>query len=439
LKLSPTRSPPASRFRLALRGALCALVLVWFVWPGLARAHAPAFAVYSKYEATTRGRDVAFVFELDAPSVLALLQRDAAPTVHGDAAPKVTAADLPQYLPFFSDYLLSRFSVSNDGALCAHPAALSHFLRDDATTHILAVTKFSCPAELDTLTIRSLVTHDLPVPHELVGDLQHGETLVRRFFLGDDVETTISIPSLPPSGLDEPRRAKRHGQISYVLEPDRIRRFDALARAELGEGTPDTETAGPQAAHGDHSWAKFPRFVGEGIRHIFAGYDHVLFIVTLILAVRSWRHLAYVVTSFTAAHSVTLLFATLGWITIPAAIVEPLIAASVLFVALDTALRSEPRAHAQIAFAFGLIHGFGLSSVLRDLGLTRSEVGPALLGFNIGVEIGQLLIVAPLFGLILVLRRNERGFGRIRSVLAAGVAVVAVFWIVVRVREALGG
>jgi hydrogenase/urease accessory protein HupE len=426
---STTRTAPlaTSGFALALRGALFALALIW---PRLAEAHAPSFAVYSKYEATTSARDVAFVFALDTPSVLSLLEQDALPR---DERRKLDLASLPQYRSFFSSYLFSRFSVANDGAACGHPDELGRFFWDERTTHVLAVTKFTCAAALGELTIRSLVTHDMPVPHELVGDLQHGETLVRRFFLGDEVETTISIPSLPASGLDEPRRPRRRGQISYVLEPDRIRRFDDLARAELGVSSSSAQLVGA------HPWALLPRFVGEGVRHIFTGYDHVLFIVTLILTVGSWRRLGVIVTSFTAAHSITLLVATLGWVSMPERVVEPLIAGSVLFVAVDTAVRAQPRVRALIAFGFGLVHGFGLSTVLRDLGLSGKELAPALLGFNVGVEIGQLLIVTPLFALILFLRKNERRYSRVRSVLAAGVAVVAVFWVVVRVREALGG
>jgi hydrogenase/urease accessory protein HupE len=405
------------------------LLLALLAWPARAWAHAPTFAVYSKYEATTSGRAIAFVFAVDKSSVLALIERD-------ETHAKVDLADLPRYAPFFSTYLFSHFWVTNDAAPCAHPAALDRFFYDERTTYILAVTKFQCVSDLGKLTIKSLLTHDTPTPHELVGDLLHGDTLVRRFFLGDDVEATIAIPSLPPSGVDEPHRPRRRGQFSYVLEPDQIRRFDDLARVELFEIGGDTNAS---RAAGASPWRTLPRFVGEGIRHIFAGYDHILFIVTLILAVPSWRRLAVVVTSFTAAHSLTLLVATMGWVTIPARITEPLIAASVLFVALDTAFRPNARARAAIAFGFGLVHGFGLSTVLRDLGLSGRDLAPALLGFNLGVEIGQLLIVGPLFCLLLVLRRNEPTYARVRSVVAAGVAVVAVFWIVVRVREAFGG
>ena len=222
-------------------------------------------------------------------------------------------------------------------------------------------------------------------------------------------------------------------RFAYVTVPDETRRYDDLARAELGADLP------LEAAADVHPGRTLLHFIGEGIRHIFTGYDHILFIVTLILTVGSWRKLAITVTAFTAAHSVTLVLATLGLVTLPSRLVEPLIALSVLVVALDAAFRPQASSRALIAFGFGLVHGFGLSNVLRDLGLSGRQLAPALLGFNVGVEIGQLLIVAPLFSIILVLRKNEGAYARVRSVLAAGVALIAVFWIVLRVRAALAG
>src|SRR5262249_14868985 len=172
-------------------------------------------------------------------------------------------------------------------------------------------------------------------------------------------------------------------------------------------------------------------FVGQGILHIFTGYDHVLFIVTLLFVVRSWRHLAFIVTSFTAAHSITLAAATLGVVTVPSRLVEPLIAVTVLLVALDAFFRPDATARVGMTFAFGLIHGFGLSNVLRELGLSGRELAPALFGFNVGVEIGQLLIVGPVFPLVLALRRKETTYARARNWMCVSVAAVALIWIIV--------
>ena len=410
----------------AARAGLLALIVVGLLWPTLARAHSPTFAVYSKYEGTTSGRSIAFVFALDKTAVLSLLERDAAQR-------KVELAEISGYGAFFSKYLFDRFSVSNGGASCGHPDALGRFFWDDATNRVVAVTKFVCATELGDLQIRSLVTHDMPVPHELVGDLQHGGALVRHFFRGDDVEAHVDLASLPASGVVAPPPPHLRNRFAYVTVPDETRRYDDLVRAELGAEAPGERPVDV------HPAATIVHFVGEGIRHIFTGYDHILFIVTLILSVSYWRQLAITVSAFTAAHSVTLALATLGWVTLPARLVEPLIAASVLFVALDAVLRPNASTRAPIAFVFGLIHGFGLSNVLRDLGLSGRELAPALLGFNLGVEVGQLLIVAPLFALLLVMRKDAKAYARLRGAVAGGVALVAVFWIVLRVREALVG
>jgi hydrogenase/urease accessory protein HupE len=407
------------------RAAFLAVLLVASLWASVAGAHSPTFAVYSKYEGTTSGRSVAFVFALDKAAVASLLERDVA---HRE----VKAGEIADYGAFFSRYLFDRFSVSNQGAACQHPDALGRFFWDDATNRVVAVTKFVCASELGDLRIRSLVTHDMPIPHELVGDLQHGGALVRTFFRGDDVEAHVDVAALPATGVIEPPVRLRN-RFAYVTVPDQNRRYEALAQAELGAELPDERPVDV------HPAATVTHFVGEGVRHIFTGYDHVLFIVTLILSVRSWRQLAITVSAFTAAHSVTLALATLGLVTLPARLVEPLIAASVFLVAIDAVLRPDARTRAHMAFVFGLLHGFGLSNVLRDLGLAGRELATALLGFNLGVELGQLLIVAPLFVALLVLRRRAKGYARLRSAIAGGVALVAILWIVLRVREALGG
>jgi hydrogenase/urease accessory protein HupE len=399
----------------------------------VAGAHETTFAVYSKYEATTNGNRIAFVFALDKTTTLALLSRDAG---RGRDEPP---ENLAPYRAFFTSYLFSRFSVANAGVPCTHPDELGQFFFDEKTVHVLAVTTFTCSAPLSNLTIRSLVTHDMPAAHELVGDLQHGAVIVRRFFVGDDVEAHIDVGSLPASGVVQPWRPRPRNRFSYVPEPDTTRRFNALTSAELGVDVTSPASTGGNGTTQRTTAATILSFIGQGIVHIFTGYDHVLFIVTLMLVVSSWKHLAIIVTSFTAAHSLTLVVATLGIVTLPSRFVEPLIALTVLVVAVDAILRPEARARALVAFGFGLVHGLGLSNALRELGLSGRALAPALFGFNVGVEIGQLLIVAPLFWLVLLLRKRPATFLRVRNLLCASVALIAVFWIVVRVRQAFLG
>jgi hypothetical protein len=408
-----------------MRAGLRILALLPALLPAAALAHSTTYAVYSKYEATTSGRNVAFVFALDRAAVLSLLEKE---VTHAKVAPEAIA----EHKAFFSRFLFERFSVSNDGAPCTHPPELGRFFWDEPTARVLAVTSFACAADLATLTIRSRLTHDMPLAHELVGDLKHGKALERSFFAGDEqVEARLVLPALPQTG-ESTTRARPRARFIATAVPDRERRYLSLAEAELGvplEGGASDARPGRTVLH----------FIGQGVLHIFTGYDHVLFILTLVFGVGSWRRLAAVVTSFTAAHSVTLALSTLGLVTVPAAIIEPLIAVTVLAVAVDAVLRPQAGARIAMTFAFGLIHGFGLSNVLRALGLSGGQLLPALLGFNLGVELGQLAIVSPIFPLVMWLRRRQPVYGRARNVLCGSVAVVAVFWIVVRVSEAFTG
>jgi hypothetical protein len=421
--------PPrlSARSSAALLGFAAAAALA-LALPGRAAAHSTTFAVYSKYEATTSGNAVAFVFALDRTSVLQLLERE---VTRAPLQPQAVA----DHRTWFSKYVFDRFFVSNAGVPCTHPAELGRFFWDEPTGRVVAVTKFVCGGALTELTIRSLITHDMPTSHELVGDLRHGQGLERSFFYNDNVEVRVSLAALArpaESGSADRIPRQRSSRFSYVAMPDRVRRYEGLAAAELG-----TE-ASFEAVDG-RPFRTLVHFIGQGVLHILTGYDHVLFILTLLFGVATWRRLAVIVTSFTAAHSITLILSTLGLVTVPPQVIEPLIAVSVLFVAVDAVLRPQASVRATVTFAFGLVHGFGLSNVLRDLGLSGGALLPALLGFNLGVELGQLAIVAPLFPVVLWLRSRAVTYARARNVLCGTVAVLAVFWIVVRVGEAFTG
>lgn len=192
----------------------------------------------------------------------------------------------------------------------------------------------------------------------------------------------------------------------------------------------------------------FGAFVLEGIGHIAGGLDHVLFLIGLMLPAVLRRErgrwiarddlrgaavsVVWIATAFTVAHSLTLAAASFGWVRVSPRIIEPLIAATVLATALNNLWPVVTRRLALVAFGFGLIHGFGLAEVLAPLALPRLELALALAAFNLGVEIGQLAIVATSFAALATLRRWP---GYPRWVLAPGsalLAVVAVLWIVER-------
>jgi hydrogenase/urease accessory protein HupE len=177
------------------------------------------------------------------------------------------------------------------------------------------------------------------------------------------------------------------------------------------------------------------KFVPAGVHHILTGPDHLLFLVGLLLLGGSIRRLLLVVTAFTVAHSVTLSLAALNIVTPPAGVVEPAIALSIVYVGADNLMvRGGRDVRGWIAFAFGFVHGLGFASVLRDIGLPARALGWSLFSFNVGVEIGQLFVVAAVASALALLRRRSEAAGQ-RLVFAGSVVVIAAgaFWFIQRV------
>lgn len=182
-------------------------------------------------------------------------------------------------------------------------------------------------------------------------------------------------------------------------------------------------------------WAVIRKFVPSGMEHILIGPDHLLFLVGLLLLGGSLRQLAIVVSAFTLAHSVTLSLAALNVLNPPARIIEPAIALSIVYVGADNLMVRDGRdVRAWIAFGFGFIHGFGFANVLREMDLPRTALGWSLFSFNLGVEIGQLVVVAVVASAFAALRARSAAAGR-RLAFVGSIAVIAAgtFWFVQRV------
>jgi hydrogenase/urease accessory protein HupE len=182
-------------------------------------------------------------------------------------------------------------------------------------------------------------------------------------------------------------------------------------------------------------WAVVKKFVPAGIHHILIGPDHLLFLVGLLLLGGTMRQLTLVVTSFTVAHSITLSLAALNLVTPPARIIEPAIALSIVYVGFDNLLvRGGRDMRAWIAFTFGFVHGFGFANVLREMDLPRRALGWSLFSFNVGVEIGQLIVVIAVATALAALRSRSELLGR-RLAFAGSVVVIAAgtFWFFQRV------
>jgi hypothetical protein len=290
-------------------------------------------------------------------------------------------------------YALARLKLRSDGTACS--AHATGFLVDDHSDGAYSVMRFTakCPAEVTALEVSYSLFSDLDPQHKGLLRLEYGA-----------------------------------GTRTAIFSPER-----ADQRFELARFT---------------RLAQFVDYAREGIWHIWIGFDHILFLLSLLLPAvlllegRTWRAVGRfppafwdvfkIVTSFTVAHSITLSLAALGVISLPSRLVESAIATSVVLAALNNLV---PLVHGRrwmVAFAFGLIHGFGFASVLRDLGLPQGTLLLALVGFNVGVEIGQLAIVGAFLPIAYALRASW--FYR-RLVFVGGsaaIVVIAGIWLIER-------
>jgi hydrogenase/urease accessory protein HupE len=186
-----------------------------------------------------------------------------------------------------------------------------------------------------------------------------------------------------------------------------------------------------------------------GVEHILFGIDHLLFVLGLLILVEGWRKLVGTITAFTIAHSITLAAATLGFVHVPSKPVEAIIALSIVFVSCEIVHRRQGRSGLTeawpwvIAFSFGLLHGCGFAGALREVGLPQNAVPLALLFFNIGVELGQLLFIGVVMAVIAVAVRAVEKFGRwsvapqsvfawCENISAYAIGGVAAFWLIER-------
>jgi hydrogenase/urease accessory protein HupE len=228
---------------------------------------------------------------------------------------------------------------------------------------------------------------------------------------------------------------------------------DVLVRVESLEGAIQTARLSPtntafviQAVPGAGEVAA--TYLRLGVEHILFGFDHLLFVLALVILVRGWGRVAVTVTAFTIAHSVTLAAATLGLVNVPGPPVEATIALSIMLVSAEilNARRGKPSFTARlpwlVAFSFGLLHGFGFAGALAEVGLPQHAIPVALLFFNAGVEIGQLIFVAAVLSLMWLLRHAasrrlepalmQRTFDRLDVTVGYAIGVVAAYWLVER-------
>ena len=245
--------------------------------------------------------------------------------------------------------------------------------------------------------------------------------------------------------LDEPLRGR-----TLSIEGLEATMTDALVRVEFADGT---SWVGRLKPHAPVATIPMRQGAGEvvrtylrlGVEHILLGIDHLLFVLALLLLTKGALRLVKTVTAFTLAHSITLALATLGFVHVPQAPVEAVIALSIVFVAAEI-IRSRQgteglttRAPWVVAFTFGLLHGFGFAGALSGIGLPQGQIPAALLFFNVGVEVGQLLFVGAVLAALALTRQLRVSAGPlapprwVELVPPYAIGSFAMFWVIQRV------
>lgn len=272
-------------------------------------------------------------------------------------------------------------AIEADGAACAGVPAETR-PPSAGRTSIEVVVLYACAASVRTLSIHDGIDVLLGADHHTIADIQW------------------------PDGAMQVVFERGHRQVTIAIAAGAV---------------PERAAAGT-----------FVSFLGLGVEHIIGGIDHLLFLAALLaLATGLWQ-MVKIVTAFTVAHSVTLSLAALGVVDVPSSIIEPLIAASIVWVAVENLLAPAGIGRRWlIAGAFGLIHGLGFASALTELNVSRETLLRALVGFNIGVELGQLAFVAVFLPLFIWASRPGR-LPRLPQVLSVVVALVGAVWLVER-------
>jgi hydrogenase/urease accessory protein HupE len=249
---------------------------------------------------------------------------------------------------------------------------------------------------------------------------------------------SLKLPFRVP--LDKPPGSVAVSAHLFPYDPRHQTFVNVYEGGELTQAILDRERTAFEHFAGTRqgSFAAVRKFLPAGMHHILIGPDHLLFLVGLLLLGGTIRRLALIVTAFTIAHSITLSLAALNLVTPPASIIEPAIALSIVFVGADNLLVGKSArardVRAWIAFAFGFIHGFGFANVLREMDLPARALGWSLFAFNLGVEAGQLLVVAIVATAIAAVRSRNEAAGRQLAVAGSVVVMAAgAFWFVQRV------
>lgn len=315
-----------------------------------------------------------------------------APGIDTNRDGHLTPAEVEAARGVLKDKVLARIAITSSGAACTPTLTDAGLTEQDG---LLLSGRWDCPSSDKGFQVSLALLDDLARGHRHVARSISGTTTHDEVLYGD--QRTFSIASEGPS-------------------PD---------------GAPAVSEAKPGTS--EHAAGGFWSFFKMGIEHILTGYDHLVFIVGLVLARARLKSLLTVVTAFTIAHSITLALAVLNVWAPSSRIVEPAIALSIAYVGIENFFVKDASKRWRITFPFGLIHGFGFAGALQEIALPRSAVPTALVSFNLGVEAGQLAVLAVLLPLVLFLREKTWFEPRGVRIVSGAVALAGGIWFVSRI------
>lgn len=431
----------------AARSALVCGAIALACAPLPARAHNPDTS-YARFRVSRGALELDLVYDL-----FTLVQL--VPGLDADADRRITAAELARAVSTIDATLRGQIDFEVDerpatfGTLgpVAFPPGVGDAIAEadyHAATSLVTFTyRQACATPPRDFWICFRLFDRLGPRHSVLGSIEHDgkfdEVIFRQFepdYLYDTgyaaahaapQATGATVPVVPSSGAAPVASAmsNRAGAPTATGAP-------SSSRAVSSPPAPSPPlVATPRRSNLNRSaWDQAAEFFYLGVEHILIGYDHILFLLALVMVSRFWE-LVKIVTSFTVAHSITLALAALDLVTVNRTLVEIAIAGTIVYAAAENFWIEKSDGRWKLTFAFGLIHGFGFAGVLRDLGLPSDGLARALLAFNLGVEAGQLAIVAALFLPVALARQPRYGVWPCR-VVSALVAACGLGWLLDR-------
>ncbi|MCA9640545.1 MAG: HupE/UreJ family protein [Polyangiaceae bacterium] len=398
-----------ARSVLTLLGALCLSVLVF---TPAAHAHPNALSRVDVYLGSDSTR---VELDLDGTSSVDLIARQLG------LAPPPDLADLASHQARLVRYAESHLSLKADGQRCTpKDAGNQRFSR--AKNRLYLRLGYHCPWAPKQVVLESRLFTDESTPHQILGGV-HRAGRYQRSLLAPQQPVAFTTDSLPLA---------ESAPHTFRMATPPASAGVALANARAAPAAdPDAVSVPPPPKQ--PTGLSFSAFLGEGWRHILGGYDHLLFVFTLVLGAVSLRELTRWITAFTLAHSLSLALSALELVKVSPRLIEPLIALSIVWVGVETARGRRGHRRAGMVFAFGLLHGLGFGGALFELGLNRNDVATPLLGFNLGVELGQLVVVLPCFAVLAWQRKHHAKWNLpLRTWAGAVSSLVASIWFLER-------